>query len=200
MMSVHRTARHLLLSAGGLMAVLALAVYLVVRGAPRVVPTVPVGTARAQAAALAAVGGGQLLMSEATVHHGPPLYAFAIRPSARGAADKGLAAAATPVQVLVSPASGRVVAVIPQPAASPSGSGPAIVPSGSGGPISAATAQAIAVRAVGGGQALATTRTEPTDQGTWSYRVQVLEPTSARVDVTVSPTGRVLGVRAGVDR
>lgn len=195
---MHQTARRLLLSAGGLTAALLLPAYLVWHGTPRPVPTAPVGRARAQAAALAAVGGGQLLTAETTVRGHRPLYAFAIRPAAPGAATTGLPAAATLVQVLVSPASGRVVAVIPQPAA-PAASGTA-APTGAAAPIAAPAAEAIAVRAVGGGEALAVTRTEPTDHGVWSYRVRVLEPTSARVDVTVSRSGRVLGVRSGVGR
>ena len=196
---MHRRARQLLLSAGGLTAAVLLPAYLVWFGGPRPVPTVPVGRARAQAAALAAVGGGQLLTAETTVQRHRPLYAFAIRPSARGSAEAGLPTAAALVQVLVSPTSGRVVAVLSQPTAPPVAPGGAAL-SGAAGAIAVATAQAIAVRAVGGGLVLAVTRTEPTDRGVWSYRVRVLEPTSARVDVTVSRTGRVLGVRSAVGR
>ncbi len=196
---MHRTARQLLLFAGGLTAAVLLPAYLVWHGAPRPAPTVPVGRARAQAAALAAVGGGQLLTAETTVRRHRPLYAFAIRPAAHSAAETGHPAAATLVQVLVSPSSGRVVAVIPQ-ATAPAGASGTAAPPGAAGPIAAPTAEAIAVRAVGGGEALAVTRTEPTDRGLWSYRVRVLEPTSARVDVTVGRTGRVLGIRAGVGR
>ncbi len=188
---MHRTAWQLLLSAGGLTVAMLLPAYLVWHGAPRAVPTVAVGTAQAQAAALAAVGGGQMMTAETTVGRHGLVYAFAIRPASPGATRL--------VQVLVSASSGRVVAVTPQVAAPAGASGTAAPPDTSG-LIAAPAAEAIAVRAVGGGEALSVTRTEPTDQGVWSYQVRVLEPTSAHVDVTVSRTGRVLGIRAGVDR
>lgn len=60
--------------------------------------------------------------------------------------------------------------------------------------ISAARAGQVAVAAVGGGQAIRTHRSEPTEAGVWHYDVTVLLPTSTRMVVTVSQSGTVTAV------
>ncbi len=65
--------------------------------------------------------------------------------------------------------------------------------------ISSARAGLLALRSVRGAQVLSIQRTEPTDRGQWFYRVRVLLQTSAKVLVEVSPSGRVMWVRANSD-
>ncbi|MDA8201085.1 MAG: hypothetical protein M0Z54_16910 [Thermaerobacter sp.] len=60
--------------------------------------------------------------------------------------------------------------------------------------ISATRADQLAVAAVGGGQAIRTQRSEPTDAGGWHYDVTVLLPTSTHMVVTVSQSGTVTAV------
>lgn len=61
-------------------------------------------------------------------------------------------------------------------------------------PVSRRRAEQLAVAAVGGGQAIDLHQSEPNDHGQRTYVVTVLLPTSAHVNVKVSPAGRILAV------
>lgn len=121
-------------------------------------------------AAVTAVPGSHLVSIHRAMAGTVPVYAALVDD-----------AAGHPWQVMVSRVSGQVLAITRRP-------GP------TGGTVTASRAGQLAVTAVGGGQVLATRRSEPSDHGVWHYQVTVLLPTSTRMVVAVSRAGQVLSV------
>ncbi len=147
---------------------------------PSPVALARVSLARALTRARNRVSGGQLLMGSPTVRHGRTGYLFSFR---KGGGHV--------VAVWVDAGSGQsnlVRSPKPDPAARV---GPA---ADSSSIISAHTAAALALRAVGGDQVLWVHRSEPNDRGTWYYRAKVLLQDSSDAIVEVSPFGQVLSV------
>ena len=128
-----------------------------------------VTVAAAEQAAAGAVSHSALSGVTAAVVNGQPVYDVVVTGSS--GADW---------MVVVSRTSGRVLSVRALTAPGPG--------------ISATHADQLAVAAVGGGQAIRTQRSEPTEAGVWHYDVTVLLPTSTRMVVTVSQSGTVTAV------
>lgn len=193
-----RYGRRLLLAVLALAAVLVLPVYLVLSSAPAPLTRAAIGLTQAKRVALDAAGGGQVLVAATTVRAGRAVYDFSIRSVGRGARAAASPGAAVIARVVVAPATGRVLSLTYRTASHAAGPrGATASVRGRSGPLPVGEVRVEARQAVGGGQVLDVTRTEPNDRGVWAYRVRILLATSAQVDVMVSEHGGVLGVRTG---
>lgn len=140
------------------------------------------------------------MLAATTLRAGRTVYVFSIR-SVRGLSGAGgrRSADAVLARVFVAPTTGRVVSVVQRQVAGSRSGSVGRATSGRAALLPLAGVRAQAVAAVGGGQVLDVTRTEPNDRGVWAYRVRVLLPTSAAVDVTVAEHGGVLAVAGASD-
>lgn len=194
-----RYGRHLLFAVLALTVVLVLPVYLVLSSVPAPQTRAAIGLAQAKRVALGAAGGGEVLVAATTVRAGQAVYDFFIRSVGRAErASASPSGAAVIAHVLVAPATGRVLSLTYRAASRAAGPRGAVTADrGRSAPLPVGKVRAEARQAVGGGQVLDVTRTEPNDRGVWAYRVRILLATSEQVDVMVGEHGGVLGVRTG---